>query len=472
MRNISVVPLLSIGGTATLAQAMSQQGFCSNDFKTESSSLVGQKLHKTIQAFGVASGVRVREVVEDGISILLDGQGKGPEHFSHIGGNLVQPGEVALQGFFFGGSFIDLVKRLLELIGSGEPGKVVQPGFYNQPLAFIEIMSTPEQQVAVVHQCLSLAVAQTMTCLLAHGFQTAGEQFQDMPFVYHEVSVGQELAHDIVVDRPHVRTHNGDSLAYRCGQARQVGDQSRFIPVSEQVDHLMTFYVTQDAAGLVQQVQFIDTQARDRSLLPVRFKMGGKFTKEQANTCLCQPDFISDADKGSTQRLLLDVVDQAAGAKVVLVHIWQGFKEGSAAAAAPKAAAQDGDAHALSSDWQVHIQLSAGFVLVKLCMLTESTASWRKETFRLNVQIMLVFVYRQDTKVCKFENIQQPLSLHQGLPHEFSYRRANLVLKKAEFSYKFPTNSTHFCDVDHFGRSVKIERIPRTFAISLLFEEI
>lgn len=185
-------------------------------------------------------------------------------------------------------------------------------------------------------------------------------------------------------------------LLHGPGQALQVADDGFFAPISQKIDHAMALHIAEDAAVLIQQIQFIDPQTSDWCTRPIWRKISGEFSEQQANACLCHADLIGDAHKGSTQRLLLDVVDQAAGAKVMLVHIGKFLKESPATATAPEAAAQNGDTYALASNGQVHVELRFDLVPVELLVFTEGTTKRRKETFRLNVQVMFVFVYCQD----------------------------------------------------------------------------
>jgi hypothetical protein len=466
MRNISMIPLLSIGGAGVFATPTSQQGFGADDFKAKASALPRKQFHQPVQTFRVASGISISKIVENGISPAFGCQHQGKVCIEDRRRDLFLPCKIAIPCFTERGSFVHLEKRFLLRIGECQVGKVSQPRLHDQALFFVQIVGASEQQIPIVHQRSALFVCQTCSYLFANGFKAGVKQLHKMELVHDQMSVRQDLKYGVMVGLPHIGANDLDVLLHHFRQALQIPNYGFFTPISQKIDHAVVFHIRDHTTVLVQQIQFVYPQASDWCTCPVWFQVNSELAEQQANACLCQSYFVSDTHKGSMRCLLVDVVDQAARAKVVLVHIGNRLKESSVTATAPEAAAQDRDAYALASDGQVHVELGFDFVSVELLVFTESTTKRRKETFRLNVQVMFVFVYCQDTKACQFENIQQPLSLHQELPSKFFYSRANLVLEKAELSDKFPTVSTHFCDVEHSGRGVKIGSIPRTFAIS------
>lgn len=225
-----------------------------------------------------------------------------------------------------------------------------------------------------MHQGSTLFVGKLCSHLFTNGFKAGVKQFDDVKLVYYQVGMRQDLTDCIMVRSPHIGANDLDMLLHCLGQALQIANHGFFAPISQKINDAVVFHIAEHATVLVQQIQFVDPQTSDRCTRPVGRKASGVLAKQQANTCLRQSDLIGDADKGSAQCLLLDVVDQAACAKVVLVHIGQFLKEGSATATALEAAAQNGDAYALTSDGQVHVELGFDFVPVELLVFTETHA--------------------------------------------------------------------------------------------------
>jgi hypothetical protein len=109
----------------------------SEDLKTVAASGALCLLDLPVQTFGISSGVAMGEVVENGVSVLLNCQGEGHKSIKDFWCDLVQPSEIALKGFLFGRGFIDAVKSFLEAIGGFQPGEVLQPSFKDQRLVFV-----------------------------------------------------------------------------------------------------------------------------------------------------------------------------------------------------------------------------------------------------------------------------------------------------------------------------------------------
>lgn len=80
--------LFGIRWPVLLAKAIGQQDFCSDDFKAETSSFPCKELHKPVQTLGISGGGAVSEVVKNGVSIVLNSQGKRRKSMEHcVGGD-------------------------------------------------------------------------------------------------------------------------------------------------------------------------------------------------------------------------------------------------------------------------------------------------------------------------------------------------------------------------------------------------
>lgn len=271
MRNISMIPLFSIGRTATLAQATGQQGFCSNDFKTETSPLAGEQFHQSIETFRVACGISMGEVVENSVSPAFGSQHQGEIGIKDLWRDPVLPRKVAVPCFIERGSFIHTEKCFFLCIGQCQAGEVSQPRFNDQAVLLVQIYAPLEQQVAVMHQGPALFVCQACSYLFTDGFKATMKQFDDMEPVYHEPGMRQYLVNSVMVAGPHVSANHLNLRSNGLGQALQIPDHGFFTAISEQVNNLMVFDISKHTTVLIQQIQLVDPQAGDWCARPIRF---------------------------------------------------------------------------------------------------------------------------------------------------------------------------------------------------------
>src|SRR2546421_11577049 len=118
---------------------------------------------------------------------MFNRQSEWQEALIYIERDLLEPSKVALQGNLFCWSFIDVVKGLFKVIGDFQLGEVLEPCFNDQFLVFVQVVCTPQKQVAVVHQGPSLFVCQTFAYPPADMFQAPREQFEDVELVYDQM---------------------------------------------------------------------------------------------------------------------------------------------------------------------------------------------------------------------------------------------------------------------------------------------
>jgi hypothetical protein len=301
-----VYPRFSVTGTDGFSQAISQQDFSADGFKTVSASHTLSQLHQPVQALCVPGGVAVGEVVENGVPVVLNCQCKRQESFVDIKADVRQPCKVALQGSFFCLGLVDVVKRFFEMVGGFQTGKVFQPGFNDQGIMFIQIVGASQQQEPVMHQCSPLFVCKAFANFFTDSFQASREQLEDVKFVYNQSGMWQYLMHRIMVRSPHVCTDHGDVLLYGIGQASQITDNRCFGALSKQINDPVVLDISDHTAILMQQIQFVNAQVEQLGVWKAWLKVRREFAEESTNGTFSQTYFVSDAHKGSSQCFLLD----------------------------------------------------------------------------------------------------------------------------------------------------------------------
>src|SRR6266852_1298813 len=89
---------------------------------------------------------------------------------------------------------------------------------------------------------------------------------------------------------------------------------------------------------------------------------------------------------------------------------------------------------------------------VEMWVMAMGTARGRRKTLRLDMEVMCVFVYRQNANACQSENIQEPLSPQIILHKKFSAVAVVPVARERRLQRAY---STHFRDVGLLCWSVK-----------------
>lgn len=412
-------PLLVVAWPLWLAESISEQDFGADDLEAKSTSFVGQNLHETIQTLGISSSHTVFEVGKNGISVLLNRHGKGPEHLSNIGGDLIEPDKIALEGFLFGRGFIDAVKRFLESVGSFQPGEVLEPGFKNQRFMFVQGVGAFQQQKSVVHQGSSLSICQTGSYLLANGFKALVKQFQDVPFVCNQMDMWQNQMNGVMVSCPQIGTDDGDLFFRAVRQTLQIVDNRLLTAVTNQLNNLMMLNISDDTSVLVQQVQFINTQVAYFCRRVSGLDISSKFTEQDANQLLINSYLISDVGESAAQCGLLNVMCQAFGHEMVFIHVWDWLKEGAAASTTPIPFAMNDDANVLPSHRLIQVGLRLYLMPVQFGMAAMGTTRWRSDQLRLDVKVVFILVNRKDVVVGQSQDVQKALSPKKELPHKF-----------------------------------------------------
>ncbi len=462
-----VSPRFFIAGAGSFPQAIGQQDFRANGFKTVPTPHSLCQLHQPVQAFGVPGCISVGEVVENGVPVVFNRQRERQERFVDRRRDVCKPGKVTLQSSLFCLGLVDVVKRLFEVVGGFQSGKVFQPSFDDQDLLLIQGAFVSEQQESVVHQRSALLVGQAGTNFLTDCLQASREQLEDVKLVYHQVGMWQDLTHGIMVARPHIGADDRDVLFDGIGQALQVTDHGWFGALPQQINNLVALDIGDHAAVLMQQVQFVNAQIEQLSLWNARLKVCRKFAKERANGTFCQTDLIGDADKGSSQGLLLDVVNQAIGHEMTFIHPWERLKEGTAASTTKKSAALNGDPDTFASDGQVHEQLRLSLVAMQLVLSAMDTLKRRGRQHHLEMKIVGMFIHDKNAKVSQAQEIQGHLS-QRVLPKIFLLVAVFPVARERRLLRVSCCGPTHFRDVEKVCWSVKNGAIPRGIANSLM----
>jgi hypothetical protein len=463
-------PCFSVAWPGCFPQSVCQQDFGANRFKAVSASHTLRQLHQSVQTFGIPGSIAVGEVGKDCVSVLFDSHGKRPEHISNIGGDLIEPCEIALEGFLLGGGFIDAIKGFLEPISGFQPGEVLQPGFKDQGFAFVQVVRASKQQEPVMHQGSALFVSQAFTDVFTNSFQAGRKQLQDMELVYNQFCMRQYLVCCIVITGPHIGSNDGDPLFCGIGQVMQVTDNGWFVPISKQINDVAVVDISDHATILMQQVQFVNTQIEQLVVWKAGLDGSGELTEESADGTFYQAGFIGDADEGSSQCFLLNVGDQAIGHEMAFVHGWHWLKKGTAASTTKEPVALNGDPNALSSNGQIHEQLRFSLVAMQSVMSAMDALKRRSHQHHLEVKIMCLFIHHKNAKVRQAQEVQGHLSHCRILPKKFSFVVMFPVASEGRLLRASCCYPTYFRDVEIVCRSVKNGAIPRGIANSPFFE--
>lgn len=91
------IPRISVCWAASSLQSTCLQDFGSQYIKAVATSGTLGQFDYSIETLSISCGVSMSEVVENGISIVLDGQREGQECINYVRCNLCKPGEVPLQ---------------------------------------------------------------------------------------------------------------------------------------------------------------------------------------------------------------------------------------------------------------------------------------------------------------------------------------------------------------------------------------
>lgn len=459
-------PFLVITRAVKFTQAIGEQHLCSDDLEAKASALPGQQLHESVQTFGISGGVAISKVIEYRLPIVLNCHCQRQKAIVVIRGDLFKPSKVALQGYLFGFCLIDLVKRFFEAVSDFQLWKVFEPCFNNELLAFIEVMSPTQKQVLIVHQASSGLIRQALAHSPADMFQATRKQLEDVEFVYHQVSMRQDLAYCIMVASPHISAYNDNLLFRLIRQSLQVTDNSSLLSVFEQIYDAMVVDIRDDTAILVEQVQLIDPQIKQIGIWKARLNISGELTKQGTDQLLINSYIIGNTSEGSAQCGLANVIDQALCHEMMLVHVGQALEEGLAASTTTIPFALNADPDPLVPDGYVHVRLRLYFVSVQLGVPTMSTTRWQNDTFCLNVKVVFILIYSNDAVVCQSKDIQEMRSLPDVLPHEFQSCREIPVTGERRLLRVSYSDSTHFSESGLLCRGRQNRGIPRTNPIS------
>ncbi len=143
------------------------------------------------------------------------------------------------------------------MAGGFQSGKVFQPYFNDQGVAFIQVAGASQQQESIMHQCSPLLVCEAFANFFTDSFQASREQLEHVKLVYNQFGMWQNLMYRIMVASPYIRTHDGDMLFYGIGQALQVTDHRGFGALSKQVNDLVVGNIGDHTSVLMQQIQFV-----------------------------------------------------------------------------------------------------------------------------------------------------------------------------------------------------------------------
>jgi hypothetical protein len=305
-----------------------------------------------------------------------------------------------------------------------------------------------------MHQSASGSVAQLCSKLLSYRFKAFICHFDHMKMVNDDLCLWQHKANGIEIWAPHVHTDQGDFGSIF--QAVQVVGHSGLVAVAQKLDDFALLDIANDAAGLMQQVNFIDPDARAMQ--------GGSgccllvgFLKNTADRTLVYTGIIGNTGKGSSERLLRNVEHQALCHHMVFVHGFQQFVEGLVTGAATVSFSDDQEGGSLASDRNIQKQLGLYLVSIQVGPLAMRAAQRHRDLLDGDLVVVFTLVYGQNTIVRPAKNVQEMLSQRKELPHKFSVRMKNPVARDGRLPRLLRVScchSTHFAGlwISCYGR--------------------
>lgn len=424
--------------TGNALQASCLQDSGSEHFKAIATSSPLCAFNLAVQTFSIASCVGVAKVVENGISIFFDGEGKGDKRIKDFWGDLVKPCEISMQGFFVGCGIIDGIEIFLEVISNLKAGKILQPGLQDHGFTLVQVVRSSQQQEPVMHQGSALLIGESCSYVFTNLLQAARKQFQDVELIDDQVSIRQHLMDSIVVGGVHVGTDHMNLFLCSIGQALQVGDDVGLVPVSKQIDDSAMLDICDNAAVLVQQVQFIDPNTACGDGVSFYGLIG--FPKDAPDSSLINPYLVGSVSEGMSECLLYHVCYQAFGHSMAFIHVGKRLKERSRALSTVVAAADNKNTSSFPSNRGIHELLWPGTV----CIEQGTGAMWATRNDRLllggDVIIVRVFLNRQNAPMRPTKNIQRPLSKLEVLPKSFFEMFLITVAERRSFPTNFLQN--------------------------------
>ncbi len=336
----------------------------------------------------------------------------------------------------------DVEEALLQPIGGFQVREVFRPGFQDQPLGLVEIDKAMQENVPVVHQALALCIRERRSDRFAYRFKTLVRHLDHMKVVDNHLGVWQNELRGFKIGTPHIHTNQGDVLP--TGQTVQITDNSGLVPVPQEIDDATVADITNDAAGFVQQVNFINAESGAHGGVICLCVFGG-LGKDTANGSFIDSHIISNAGKRAFERLTSEIQHQAFGHRVALIHVIERFKECSITGAASITFSDNQDTSVLASDGDVQEQLVFDFVAVQMGVSAMKAAQNNRRRFGGNLVTVCALFYAQNAPVCPSQNIQRCSPMVQIVEKAFFLVWINPV-KEGEEGERLPCHSTRYAD--------------------------
>src|SRR5258707_15782386 len=107
------------------------------------------------------------------------------------------------------------------MAGGFQSGKVFQPYFNDQGVAFIQVAGASQQQESIMHQCSPLLVCEAFANFLTDRIEASLEKLGHVKFVYNQFVMWQNFMYRIKEASPEISKHDSYMLFYGIGQALQ-----------------------------------------------------------------------------------------------------------------------------------------------------------------------------------------------------------------------------------------------------------
>jgi len=258
-----------------------------------------------------------------------------------------------------------------------------------------------------------------------------------MKVVDHHFRLWQDELGGVEVGTPHVHTNQGNLILV--GQTVQVIDNSRLVPISQQINDAAVADVANDATGLVEQMNLVNADGGTHSRM-VCLRILGGLLENAPDGSLIDSNVIGYTGKRSPDRLAGKIEHQALRHQVMFVHVVKWLQKGLMALSALIAPSYDIDPCAFSSDGDVHEQLWPGSVSIQQRAGAMRTARNHRLLLGGDLEVMRILLHGQNAPMGPAKNIQWVLPLPQILPRLF-FQGPVITVKEGE---RLRIHSTHF----------------------------
>jgi len=351
---IGLGSVAAVGSGALLSDCLATEQHASPEhFEAVAAAVAVVDLDQSVHGFGVGVGHAPIEVVEDRVAPVLGGGHELRERSLQLGRQGVAPLIEHGLGRAPVLAVVDAVEGLFGGVASGQLGEVIQPRFHDQPLFRFEARTARQQVEAILDQAPTLGRRQASPQALADGLHADVSVLQDVPLIDDREGVRQQVLAQPAVRLPHVHRQHLDPIAVR-HSADALGHRV-VVAVWKQVDQRLLADVGQHAAGVVEQMHFVDAEDFRRLEVELAHLGLGPMLEHPADGAFVQPGVTGDRGEGGVHAALADPFVEPARHHKFVVEVGVAVGRGLAAVPAQVALAVPFQRHRLASGLHIHV---------------------------------------------------------------------------------------------------------------------